>query len=91
MSKIIKPITLTQNITLASASDLDVDMEAGELRNVSFLTRGPAIGHGFDVDDVMIQQVFDSIRRKPKGVKSRLTHPEASGGIFWKALCKTLG
>ena len=59
----------------------ELDAAAGLFKNVSILTRGPAIGHGFDIDDTMLRQVRDALKRKGRGVKARLTHPEA-GGLF---------
>ncbi len=61
---------------------ITVEREAGIIRNASVITRGPAIGHNFDIDDVTLRQVHDSIKLKLKGAKCRLTHPEASGGLF---------
>lgn len=57
------------------------DLEKGLFRNVSIITRGPAIGHGFDIDDVTLQQVVDAINGHDNGVKSHATHPN-SGGFF---------
>ena len=54
---------------------LQVDRDAGVIRGVSVIRKGPALGHGFQVDGTMLQQVADQINAKPKGVKSRLTHP----------------
>lgn len=59
-----------------AAGDFEVDVEKGIISNVSIITRGPAIGHGFDVDDIMLAQVAAAINSHAKGVKSRLTHPE---------------
>ena len=64
------------------AGEFEVDIEKGVLSNVSIITRGPAIGHGFDVDDVMLKQVAEAINGHTKGVKCRLTHPKNSGGMF---------
>ena len=36
---------------------------------------GPAIGHGFELDEITLAQVRRQINSHPKGVKSRLTHP----------------
>ena len=72
-------VCLAQPGALA-AGGFAVDRAAGILRNVSLLTAGPAIGHGFDIDAVMLKQLSAGITAKPKGVMSRLTHPEE--GIF---------
>lgn len=71
-------ICLRQGIKLSKAEGVVLDREAGIMRNVSVLTRGPAIGHGFIVDDIMLDQVQKGISAKG-GVKSRLTHPDLGG------------
>lgn len=78
-----QPAAETINLAVELRSgDFQIDREAGTLRNVPVITRGPAKGHGFDVDDVLIGQVAKAIRsRGATGVKSRLTHP-AGPGIF---------
>jgi len=63
-----------------SGAGLVVDATAGTIRNVSILTRGPTIGHGFEVDDVMLRQVADLIAAKPNGVVCHLAHSQ--GGLF---------
>ncbi|HUX16060.1 MAG TPA: hypothetical protein VMW52_06275, partial [Phycisphaerae bacterium] len=65
---------------LASGS-LEIDRDNHELRNVSLITAGPADGHDFEIDAIMLAQVAESIGQGP-GVKCRLTHPELSGGVF---------
>lgn len=55
------------------------DLEAGLFKDVSIITRGPAIGHGFDIDDVTLQQVADSINRHEGGVAVHITHPDPGG------------
>lgn len=84
-----QPITLTKqsdgSITLHSTIDLKagvkIDAEAGVIDNVSVITRGPAMGHGFEIDDTMLGQVVKFINaKKAKGVKSRLGHPSYLGG-----------
>ena len=75
----MKTITLSQPQALAG---ITVDREARTLRNVSIITAGPAIGHGFLVDGTMCAQVAASIASKKRGVKVRLSHPELAGGFF---------
>ena len=75
------PIRLSQPNAL-SAGGLTVDRENRAIRGVSIVTRGPAIGHSFLVDQVMLSQVSTAINAKSKGVKVRLAHPELSGGMF---------
>lgn len=58
----------------ALASGVKVDRETGVVSNVAIITAGPALGHGFDVDDVMLQQVERAINKRPKPVPVHLTH-----------------
>ena len=71
-----RPISLRMPHALADPA-IDIDEDRFILRNVSVIQRGPALGHGFEVDDVMLKQVADGINaaRGGRGVKSRLTHP----------------
>jgi hypothetical protein len=39
------------------------------------MTRGAAMGHGFEIDDTTLKQVADGINRRKTGVKMRLGHP----------------
>lgn len=59
-----------------------IDTDKHVLRGVSVIQKGPAKGHGFEVDDLLLEQVRDKINATPKGVRSRLTHPglTACGG-----------
>ncbi len=57
-------------------SDIEVDREAGTIKNVSVATRGPTDGHGFDVDEVMLKQALDGIN-SPGGMRVCVTHPLA--------------
>lgn len=65
-----KKIKLTQKHALASKT-LKTNREAGTLKDVSIITKGPALGHGFEIDDVFLRQVANSIE-KQGGVKVRL-------------------
>jgi len=69
-----KPITLKCPVSLATA-DINVDAENGVIENIAVITAGPALGHGFLVDDVMLTQVAHGINTGKQGVKSRLGHP----------------
>lgn len=66
----------------AGDGGITVDAEKGIIGNVSFITKGPALGHDFDIDDTALDQVFDSLSHKTKGVKSRLSHPWAEDGLM---------
>lgn len=52
-------------------STLQVDREAGIIRGASVIAAGPALGHGFEVDDVMLRQVA---RHALGGVRVGFTH-----------------
>jgi len=65
-------------------SQIEVDREAGVIRNVAVITAGTtktsANGKGpVGVDGVTLQQVAGAINASETGIKSRLTHPEVSG------------
>jgi len=64
----------------AFSQGIQVDPEAGVIRNAAVLTIGPAIGHGFQVDATMLEQARASIASRSRGVKCRLGHPEVQGG-----------
>jgi len=79
---------ITNNIVRLEAKlasgEFSVDRAgAGALRNVSIISAGPAIGHGFIVDDVMLQQTADAINAAG-GVKVRLTHPWLEDGVLYR-------
>lgn len=65
------------SLRAAPATSFKLNKEKGLFENVSFISRGPAKGHGFDIDDVMLQQVADAINKHGK-VPARLTHPDGS-------------
>ncbi len=68
------PVEL-RNMRALAVGDLEIDAPSHTIKNISVIQIGPALGHGFEVDATMLQQVADQINAKPKGVKSRLTHP----------------
>ncbi|MFO8006181.1 MAG: hypothetical protein R6V05_00430 [Candidatus Brocadiia bacterium] len=71
----MRTVRLAQPNALAGRR-VRVDREAGRIRDVSILTRGPAVGHGFHVDDVMLRQVADGLNAMPRGALSRVSHPQ---------------
>lgn len=83
-------ITLRTERALAAGS-LRVDREAGTIKGASIITRGPALGHGFQVDDVMLQQVAEQINAKKNGIKVRLNHD--FGEMVWadEGIAKLVG
>jgi hypothetical protein len=60
---------------VAFAQGVEVDREAGVIKNAAVMTCGPASGHGFECDATTIQQVADLINAQG-GVKVRFRHPE---------------
>jgi len=76
-----QPIRLQMVRSLAvGEGELDVDVEAGVIRNASVITTGEAVGHPFTVDDITLDQVVTGINATARGPKSRMTHPD---GSFW--------
>lgn len=65
----------TASLRIAFTPSVEVDNEAGIIRNASVMTIGPALGHGFDIDAVTIQQVATLINESSNGVKVRFKHP----------------
>lgn len=61
----------------AFATGVDVDVEAGVIRNAAVMTVGPALGHGFNIDATTIRQVADLINAAGEpGVVVRYKHPQ---------------
>lgn len=76
----------------ATSTDPRVDRDgglfgAGLIREVSVLTRGEALGHGFWVDSVMLDQCLSFMQAMARGLKCRFTHP----GLSADGLSKGLG
>ena len=65
-------IRLEQSCALDSG--VKVDRESGVISNVAIITAGPALGHGFEVDQTMLEQVEAAINKSGKPVPVRLTH-----------------
>jgi hypothetical protein len=53
-----------------------VDRAGNAIRNVSVMQKGPAMGHGFMIDDTMLDQVAGQMKG---GVPMRFTHPQKMG------------
>ena len=64
---------------------------AGMLSNVSAITRGEALGHGFWIDDVFLAQVSDALATAENGSKCRFTHPGLSADGLAKGLGLAIG
>jgi hypothetical protein len=83
MSKTTNDLTRLAALTQLP-SRLTVDRTfPGRIKNVSILTTGPALGHGFEVDKTTVEQVA----RHAAGVRGRWTH----GGLSDDGLGKHLG
>lgn len=79
LSQIVQPID----------TQLEVDAQAGVIRNISVITAGVACGHNappFLIDEVTLQQVADAINAAGNGIKSRTIHAEVYGEDGLKAL-----
>ncbi|HSZ55452.1 MAG TPA: hypothetical protein VK797_07325 [Tepidisphaeraceae bacterium] len=62
--------------TTYSDGGLQVDEQAGVLRNIALITAGPAKGHPFEIDQTTVEQLVDFINAAgADGVKSRWKHP----------------
>lgn len=88
----MKTISLANRMPLATG-EISVDSENFVIKNISIIQAGEALGHGFQIDKVMLEQVRDAINAKPgsKGVKSRLTHPGMPDCGGWDGLEVMLG
>ena len=74
-----EPVMLS-SVDAFSSRGFNVDVENGIFKNVSIITKGPALGHSFEIDSKTLRQVRASINSTEIGTKVRLTHPE--GGFF---------
>lgn len=70
------PASLTSRSSPAG-EQLRVDRQAGVLHGISVIEQGPAIGHGFLIDEKTVDQTVELGNRRASGVKSRFTHPDA--------------
>lgn len=57
-----------------SGGGIQVDRATGLIKGVSVITTGPARGHGFTVDSVLLSQIAEQINAAG-GVKVRMGHP----------------
>ena len=55
-----------------------VDREANVIHGYSVIRKGMAKGHGFEIDDVMLDQVVEFGNKTVRGLKSRFGHPSMS-------------
>ena len=64
-----------------SASAGVIDSEAGIIRGVSLITKGPALGHGVMIDDKTLEQVKAAAEEYTGGLKVVLNHNGGAGDI----------
>jgi hypothetical protein len=64
-----------------SASAGAIDAEAGVIRGVSLITKGPALGHGVMIDEITLEQVKKAAEQYAGGLKVKLDHSGGAGDI----------
>ena len=67
-------------ITFAASAGV-IDSEAGIIRGVSLITKGPALGHGVMIDDKTLAQVKTAAEQYAGGLKVKLDHSGGAGDI----------
>ena len=71
---------MEQVITFAASTGA-IDTEAGVIRGVSLITKGPALGHGVMIDDKTLEQVKNAAEQYAGGLKVKLDHSGGAGDI----------
>lgn len=66
-----------------------VDREAGVIYGYSVITKGPALGHGIEIDDKTLGQVVELGNQAKMGIKARFDHPNASNTSMGTFLGRT--
>jgi hypothetical protein len=72
---------MEQVITFAASTGA-IDAEAGVIRGVSLITKGPALGHGVMIDDKTLEQVKTAAEQYAGGLKVKLDHASGAGDII---------
>ena len=67
-------------ITFAASAGV-IDVEAGVIRGVSLITKGPALGHGVMIDSTTLEQVKAAAEQYAGGLKVKLNHSGGAGDI----------
>ena len=70
-----------EQIITFSASAGAIDAEAGVIRGVSLITKGPALGHGVMIDEKTLEQVKNAAEQYAGGLKVKLDHSGGAGDI----------
>ena len=73
-------LAMEQVITFAASTGA-IDAEAGVIRGVSLITKGPALGHGVMIDDKTLEQVKIAAEQYAGGLKVKLDHSGGAGDI----------
>ena len=73
-------LAMEQVITFAASTGA-IDTEAGVIRGVSLITKGPALGHGVMIDDKTLEQVKTAAEQYAGGLKVKLDHSGGAGDI----------
>jgi len=63
-----------------------IDRKAGIIHGFSVIQKGPALGHGTEIDDTTLEQVRDLGNASKAGSKMRFTHPNMSNDGLGKYL-----
>jgi hypothetical protein len=71
---------MDQVITFSASAGV-IDAEAGIIRGVSLITKGPALGHGVMIDDKTLAQVKSAAEQYAGGLKVKLNHSGGAGDI----------
>jgi hypothetical protein len=71
---------MEQVITFAASTGA-IDTEAGVIRGVSLITKGPALGHGVMIDDKTLEQVKTAAEQYAGVLKVKLDHSGGAGDI----------
>ena len=74
-------LAMEQVITFAASTGA-IDAEAGVIRGVSLITKGPALGHGVMIDDKTLEQVKTAAEQYAGGLKVKLDHSSGAGDII---------
>ena len=67
-------------ITFAASAGV-IDAQAGIIRGVSLITKGPALGHGVMIDSTTLEQVKAAAEEYTGGLKVVLNHSGGAGDI----------
>lgn len=66
-----------------------VDRENGVIYGYSVITKGPALGHGMEIDEKTLGQVVQLGNQAKMGIKARFDHPNASNTSMGTFLGRT--